>query len=184
MEDREYIEIELDAGSTIDEAVSILQRHEYLGHKVFASFNGVKLYSDNITLDRAYLAITGKTKAENEKRRAELREEYKREQEEHKRKIPELTEHWKAKGREILEEDKWKLWDKIVPIRLNDLYEGLELKCCLEIVQALNQGCTMREARDIFDKQGHSGMSASLVSCMLKEFSPRGEEFFMYLYHK
>ena len=84
------------------------------------------------------------------------------------------------KGREILNEDKWEYWDRIVPIRLNDLYQGIELKCCLDIVEILNNG-TLEDAKLEIEKQGHSGMSFALVCSMVKDFSPRGEEFFNYI---
>lgn len=80
------------------------------------------------------------------------------------------------KGREILDESKWELWDEIVPIRLDDLYQGMELECCLAIVKILNEG-TLEEAKKEIQSQGHSGMSFGLVCAMVKEFSPRGEEF-------
>lgn len=49
------------------------------------------------------------------------------------------VEYYVEKGHELLDKKYWKDWDEIVPIRLNDLYHGMELKCCLEIVSALNE---------------------------------------------
>lgn len=96
---------------------------------------------------------------------------------EHENKIPELTKVWKAKGREILTEDKWELWDKIVPVRLGDLYQGIELGCCLEIVNILNKNGTLDEAKEKIENQDHSGMSFKLVCAMVRDFSDRGNEF-------
>ena len=91
------------------------------------------------------------------------------------------TEEWMKKGHEILNEKYWEYWDKIVPIRLTNLYEGMELGACLDIVGPLNDGCTLDESKDIIVNQGHSGMSWNLVVNMVKVFCDRGEEFATYV---
>ena len=60
-----------------------------------------------------------------------------------------MTKVWLEKGREVLAEDKWELWDKIVPIRLGDLYRGMELGNCLDIVTVLNNNGTLDEAKEV-----------------------------------
>ena len=67
-----------------------------------------------------------------------------------------------------------------MPIRLDDLYQGMELKCCLDIVSELNKGCSLDEAKTIIEGQGHSGMSFGLVCSMVKSFCDRGQEFVSY----
>lgn len=172
-----YREFKAYAGMSIEHAVAELQEHHQFGRKVCLEFNGVYLYSDTVTLDGAYMAICGKTKAEYEKYQAELREERRRKDEKHKARIPQLVEEWKAKGREVLDEKYWSLWDEILPIRLGDLYHGMELPMCLDIVKALNEGCSLEEAKRIIDDQGHSYMSYHLVRNMVKEFCDRGIDF-------
>ena len=56
----------------------------------------------------------------------------------------------------------------------------MELGCCLEIIKILQNG-TLEEAKREIDSQGHSGMSFGLVCAMVKEFSPRGQEFMEYV---
>lgn len=99
----------------------------------------------------------------------------------HEAEIPERTKVWVEKGREILPKNKWELWDKIIPIRLNDLYQGMELGCCLNIVKILNDNGTLEEAKEEIESQGHSGMSFGLVCSMVGEFSSRGEDFIEYV---
>jgi hypothetical protein len=161
----------------IEAAVAVLQEHHALGQKVFIEFNGVNLYSDTVTLDAAYLAICGKTKAEYEKQKEEWREEQRKKDEEHKARIPALVEEWKLKGREILDEQYWAFWDGILPIRLGDLYKGMELGMSLEIVKALNDGCSLDDAESIMDNQGHSGMSYWLTVNMIANLCNRGSDF-------
>ena len=76
-----------------------------------------------------------------------------------------------------MDEKYRELWAKCVPIRLGDLYHGMELEMCLDIVLELNNGCTLEEAKAIIESQGHSGMSFGLVCSMVKSFCGRGEEF-------
>ncbi|MNG37650.1 hypothetical protein D3C84_1250670 [compost metagenome] len=55
-------------------------------------FNGVQLYSDTVTMDEAYKAITGKTKGEHDESQRKWREDYDRKEREHKETIPTLSE--------------------------------------------------------------------------------------------
>ena len=174
---KEYKEIRFFAGCTIEHAVAELLEYKKRGELVCCSFNGHMLYSDNVTVDSAYLEIVGMTKEEFDKEQERQREESRRREEEHKAKIPELTKEWIEKGHEILDEKYWDYWDECVPIRLSDLYHGMELKCCLDIVEPLNNGCSLEEAKEIIESQGHSGMSFGLVATMVREFCNRGGEF-------
>jgi hypothetical protein len=172
-----YRDLDVCVGSTIDEAVDALLKLHAEGKHYCSDFNGVTLYSDEVTLDSAYKDITGKTrdefKADREKERQELLESERR----HKERIPVLASEWIEKGHGILDEKYYDEWDRIVPIRLNDLYQGMELGACLEIVEELNKGCDIKKAIDIIEGQGHSGMSFSLVRAMVKAFCDRGDEF-------
>ena len=107
---------------------------------------------------------------------------YEKEEQKYKEEIPSLSKEWMRKGREILIKDKWEYWDKIVPIRLGDLYHGMELGCCLDIVKILNNNGTFDEAKKELEDQNHSGMSYSLVCVMVKEFCDRGNDFYKYAY--
>lgn len=176
--DKNYKRIEFYAGCNIETAVKELLKYKEKGELACGSFNDHMLYSDNVTVDSAYIEIIGKTKAECDKEQEEWREDYKRREEEHKKKIHELTVEWIERGHKILDEKYWSEWDKCVPIRLGDLYHGMELGNCLDIVKALNNNCNIDEAKNIIGNQDHSGMSYSLVRLMVKSFCDRGQEFF------
>ena len=172
-----YKEIEFGFGS-IEEAVKELKGRKEL---VCGSFNGQMLYSDIDDLDSAYVKITGKTKAECDEIERIRHEEYEEQQRKHKEAIPELTKEWTEKGNTILDEKYRELWAKCVPIRLSDLYQGMELQMCLDIVIELNNNCTLEDAKAIIESQGHSGMSFGLVCAMVKSFCNRGGEFVKYV---
>jgi len=175
---KNYREIKFSAGQNIESAVKELKEHKDL---VCGSFNGQMLYSDIDDMDSAFKKVTGKTKAEFDEAERKRHEEYEAENKRHKEVIPELTKEWIEKGKAVLDEKYLELWNKIVPIRLGDLYKGFELGACLNIVEKLNSGCELEVAKGIIEEQGHSGMSFGLVCSMIKSFCDRGTEFVSYV---
>ncbi len=175
-----YRKIEFGFGN-IESAVKELNQYKSRGELVCGEFNGQKLYSDIDDIDSAYKKIIGKTKAEFDGEKQKINHEYREQQRKHKESIPELAKEWIDKGNTILDEKYRENWVKCVPIRLDDLYQGMELKYCLDIVIELNNGCSLNEAKAIIEKQGHSGMSFGLVCSMVKSFCDRGDEFASYV---
>ena len=139
------------------------------------------LYSDTVTMDSAYLAVMDMTKAEFDESQRKWRSDYNKEKEEHLLAIPKLTEEYKVKGRSVLEEKYLERWDKMVPVRLADLYEGMELECSLDIIKEFPK---FAKAKDVFEEQGHSGMSGSLVLNMVGQLSSNGLKFVTYVKEK
>lgn len=179
--EKRYREIVCSLGENLEGTVKVLLEYKEKGIPVYTEFNGTKLYSDTVTLDSAYQQVIGKTKKEFDEEKEREFQEYSRKRKEHKEKIPALEKEWMEKGRTILTEDKWAFWDEIVPVRLNDLYRGMELGCSLDIITILNNGGTLEEAKKKIESQNHSGTSFGLVCAMVKEFSVRGEEFAKYV---
>ena len=173
----EHKKIEFCVGDSIERAMQDLARFKERGELVYGEFNGQKLYSDTDNVDTAYKKITGKTKAEFDAECKAENDRYKEEQRKHKEAIPELTKKWIEKGNAILDEKYHETWAKCVPIRLDDLYQGMELGATLDIVKELNAGCELQKAKKIIEEQGHSGMSFGLVCSMVKSFCDRGQEF-------
>lgn len=98
-------EVKLRAGASIDEAVEILLKHKAEGKQVYCDFNGYKLYSDTVTLDSAYMEITGSTKADYEslqrileKQAEAMRKESQRSKEERERKYREIVSSSRIPG--------------------------------------------------------------------------------------
>ena len=178
--EKQYREIQLEFGGNIDSAMKLLNEYKAKNKLVFINFNGQELYSDIDDLDSAYVKVTGKTKEQFDEHQRLIREEYEEEKRKHEESIPELTTEWINKGNKILDKKYHELWASCVPIRLSDLYRGMELGMCLDIVDKLNKNCSLDEAKDIIDNQGHSGMSYSLARSMVKSFCKRGNEFANY----
>ncbi|ASA22604.1 hypothetical protein [Paenibacillus donghaensis] len=179
--ENQYLKIEFSWENTIESAVHKLLEYKDKGILACGEFNGTTLYSDTVTMDGAYKEIIGKTKDEFDESQRKWREDSEKREAEFKESIPSLIGEWKVRGRQVLDQDKWDYWDKIVPVRLNDLYHGMELGCCLDIVRILNEDGSLEDAKKEIERQGHSGMSFGLVRVMVKEFCDRGNEFANYV---
>jgi hypothetical protein len=175
--------IELTLGADIASAIKQLNPYKESGELAYIEFNGHKIYSDVDDIDSAYVKITGRTKAQFDHERKIEHEEYLAHKKAHQDDIPRLTEEWIEKGKKVLDEEYHEKWYKCVPVRLTDLYEGMELGCTLDIVSQLNTGCTLEVAKNIIDDQGHSGMSYNLVRAMVSTFCKRGGEFAEFTKH-
>ena len=164
-------------GYCLKDVVSELLWNKQQGKEVCCEFNGVTLMSSDVTLDSAYLAVTGMTYAEyqeNEKRHIEKR---KQEEEEYKKSIPNIKKQYLVDSLYLINPDQIDEWVKVVDARLSDLYKGFDLASAIEIMKALNGGASIKEAKKIIDNQDHSGMSYGVVRLIVKQFSPRGQEF-------
>ena len=174
-------EIEFLPGDSIDTAwKGLLRASAECGDTCFGEFNGREIRSTD-TLDEAYMKILGKTKSEHEKEMQDWRDEYERREKEHKDNIPNLIPIYREKARGVILEDQYEYWDKIVPIRLDDLYHGMELDATLDLCkimrdESMSYDKRLKKAYDTFMNQGHSGMSAGLVASMLRTFCPDGHD--------
>lgn len=77
-------QIKLASYDTLESAVYTLLAAKARGQHVWCYFNGHKLYSDNVTMDRVYLEVTGRTKKEFDKQLLESREQFKKSMQEAK----------------------------------------------------------------------------------------------------
>lgn len=77
---------------------------------------------------------------------------------------------WIDWGKENLKPEVQELWEEVVPIRLDDLYEGMELVALKEIAEAYNEGKSREEIKEIFKNQGHSYLSHGLMCALVYNF--------------
>ncbi len=71
--------IEILLGDNLESAVYTLLAAKARGQHVWCEFNGHKLYSDNVTMDSAYLEVTGHTKQEVDQYLLECQKKYEKE---------------------------------------------------------------------------------------------------------
>lgn len=174
---KKYIDVDFTCGMTIEEALKYLRQLSYkTGKNYCGSFNGNTLSSD-MTLDEAYIKCIGKTFEEFKyEQKEKMIQDLIRREEEHRKKIPELTKYWIKEGHKVLSQDKWDEWDRCVPIRLGDLYEGMELGQSLDIIKTVKDNSIVAGI-EVMKNQGHSGMSWGLMKSMIYTFCDRSKEF-------
>ena len=96
----EYKEIYFLCGWTIERAIKELHERAKDGNKYCGDFNGNKLTSD-MSLDDAYMLCIGKTFEQFNKEQEEHQQRLIQEEEENKRKIPELSKYWIEEGHKM-----------------------------------------------------------------------------------
>lgn len=174
-------EIDIPCGCTITQAYEDMQRfYNKFKRPCFCMFNETKLLS-SYSLDKCYKMLTGLTKDEYDEKRRRENEEYAKELAEYKASIPQKIVEFREKAAGLIQDEYMDYWNKIVPSRLNDCYRGLELECTLDIVKELNKPLPDEEkfvkAKEVFEKQGHSGTSGRLVLSILANVHPLGKSF-------
>lgn len=170
-------EINIPAGYSLEQAVNILLDANKRKESVYCEFNGHILYSDDISMDKAYMEVLGKRKSNFEKEKNEWNEKYDREQKMLEERAIANIPNWIEEGNKLIFPERQAKWVDCVNARVKDIYHGVELYNVLEIMNALENGSSMDEVKQIFEEQGHSYMSASLVRYLVFEFSSKGPEF-------
>lgn len=180
---KQYKEIQLPALRYLSQAIEYVRtvNPNIIGtNLVYAMFNGHPIYSDNLDADEIYSRVCNNTG--NKQKEIEL--DYEKAEKEFQKKIPTLAKKYNALAKGVIADDKLDQWYEIVPVRLRDLYHDMELDATLEIIKELNKATDSNnhfaEAKNIFDKQDHSGLSYGLICAMLNMFAPNGVEFVKY----
>ena len=180
-EEKQRLEVPFAAGMSIDSAYGHLKEVEANWHgkvKTFGMFNEVEINSD-MTLDECYIAITGGTKEAFDRRRAEEHEKYLKHKEEHMKRVPALCAEYleTAKKTGLVDPEKLEAFELCLPAQVASMYEGYQITSMFEINKILveNQNDpdkAIKLATELFDNQGHSGFSASIVASLVREYSP------------
>ena len=169
--------IEVSPGDDLESIVYTLLAAKARGESVYCEFSGHKLYSDTVSMDSAFMEVTGRTKADFDKAQEEMYKNYKREQKEAEERLKANIETWIEKGQALIFPERYDKWEKCVVACASNLYHGLELDGVLEIMTALENGASIEEARQMLYKQRYSGEAVSTIRNILFEFSKKGPEF-------
>lgn len=173
------VPVEIGAGEKLDGVVQMLIAEREKGNSVVATFNGQELFSADVTMDSAYLAVLGKTKAEFEEGQEKFREEGRRRGQENRARAIEKIPEWIAQAEKLgIPENLRDEWKDLVEARARDLYNGFDLENAIAVMEKLNEGGTDEEVEAVLDSAGHSGMSFGSVRNIVSTFSKKGEEFF------
>lgn len=178
-----HIELLLSWGENLESAVTKLLQCKEEGKLRYVDFNGTNLYSDTIDLDKAYLQIHGKTKAEFDKSMEDFQLKLEADHDDFIARLPELEAYWFKKGKEVLPEGNWVAWESRAQTSLRGLHKGTDLGYSLVLMAILHKDDSFDEAEQELNKQDHSGYSRSLVLDTLSEFHPKGKDFVRHVTH-
>ncbi len=168
-------ELEIERkGINFDKVIKALMEADKRGEKVYFYWNGVKLHSEGMTEEKAYLDAYKTPKEEWDKMIAAIEEKERKESAAALAKV----DGWIEEGKELIYPERSKEWEKCVNVRAHDLYHGADLEAALDIMKMLDANCTIEEAKEQFRKQDHSNNSAAVVDSIILHFSKRGPEFF------
>lgn len=171
-------ELKLHAGDSIETAVKKLLEAKAKGKYVFCDFNDVKLYSDDVTMDSAYIKICGCTKAEwDEKMRKSSEEARKRIEENRKRAIENIPNQIE-RGKALIYPFRHEEWAKLVEADAKGDYCGGITDNAIEIMTAIEEEKSIDELLEIFKEQGHSGWSAGITRNVIMTYSRNGYPFY------
>ena len=169
-------------GNTLEECVNSLLKFQQRGESVVIEFNGHNLYSCDVTMDSAYIEVTGQTKAEFDKAQEQRRKEYEerraREKAEEKAEAQAKIPAWIEKGKAYIYPERMEEWKECVEARAGDLYHGIDIDSALALMEKLESGASMEEVKEMFEEQNHSGAGEGMVRRLMFHFAKRGPEFY------
>lgn len=176
------IEMQSFAGQSLDDIVIKLEQLRRQGKlHYYAKFNGIKLYSLDVTMDSAFkecLNCSRKTWLKREKRWFEDAEtSIKKWEKEAQEKLP----AWIDKGKKYIHPEKFKIWEKICISSANGDYSGLEVEKALEIMEMLEDGTELSKIKQIIKEDGHSGMTYSSTMGIVLFYAKRGPALYNFM---
>ncbi len=176
------IEMETFAGQSLDDIVIKLEKfRRQCKLNYYANFNGIKLYSLDVTMDGAFkecLNCTRKTWLKREKR---WLEETRTQIEEWKKEAQEKLPTWIEEGKKYIHPEKFLSWEKICIASANGSYSGLEVEKALEIMQMLEEGKLFKEIKEKVQNDGHSGITYSRTMNIVLLYANRGPALFKFM---
>lgn len=165
-------------GSTLDECVNELLEFQKRGESVFIDFNGHKLYSCDVTVDSAYKEVCGKTKEESDKAIEEYLANIEKKEKEAKAKAEAKIPEWIKRGEGFIYPERAEEWKKCVEAKAASDFYGKDLDEAIEIMEKLESGATLDEAKELLYSQNHFAVWYRVVRNIIFEFAKRGPEFY------
>lgn len=177
------IELPVQLFDTLDDVVIRLEKLRRQGKLYyFINFNGVKLYSLDVTMDKAYKEYMGCTKKQYLRGQEKLKKEaekFEKEADEYaERELP----NWIEEGKKYIYPAKHKKWKKTCIASKEGMYKGLPVEDALVIMRMLDEEKPFKNIKEKMNEQGHSGMTYSLTANILLDYAKKGPDLYRYLY--
>ena len=165
-------EIEVPGGTMFDTVVQQLLEAKARGEKAYAKFNGQYMTSDSVNEH----TIEDRRRLEQE----ELRDYYARRDAMYDE-LRANEGNFLEQGKEIIFPERHEAWEKFVSDSYVHGFGGREVRWTLEVLQALAQGATLEEAKEVIADQGHSTSTYYYVADQVLHFSNRGPDFYSFV---
>lgn len=176
------LEMETYGGERLEEVVLKLENFRRNGQiNYFANFNDYKLYSIDVTMNKAYKEVIGCTKRTWDRRMKKMFERNRQAIEENKRIALEQLPIVIEKGKKYIHLEKINQWIELCKADAEGTYCGLLTKDALIVMQALEESKPYEEIREIINLQNHSGYSYSFLMRILLLFANDGPNFYRYM---
>ena len=167
------------AKRTIDDTVKMLLEYQQKGEDVYCEFNGHILHSNDITVDKAYLEITGETKEEFEKGKQEILEKAREKSNNYLSKKEENANRWYIQGKNYIYPERDREWLEFCQVEAEDIVYGDSIiEYVLDLMRQLATNNNIYWIADNFNKdENMSGIAAIIIESMVLKFSKKGVEF-------
>lgn len=174
-ENKEYEELKIDFGTDLEDVVDELLYLKNQGHKAFCEFNGVTLDSETVTMDSAFLMITGRTKTE-----IDLMNERKKEEKILLDAIDKIPEQIK-KGRNLIYPNHFQEWVNDVAMGAIGPTNGKVIDNVLEIMEAIASNRSIEDIVNLYEEQEYTSYerwNKTLVRTYVMKYSKNGFSFY------
>ena len=179
------IEMETFAGQSLDDIVIKLEKFRRQGKlNYYANFNGIKLYSLDVTMDGAFKECLNCTKKTWLKREKRWLEESRTQIEKWKKEAQEKLPTWIEEGKKYIHPEKFLSWEKTCIASANGSYSGLEVEKALEIMQMLEEGKLFKEIKEKIKNDRHTEMTYSRTMNIILLYANRGPALFKFMNRK
>lgn len=170
--------MEVAIEGNLETVVETLLAAKERGESYTCNYKGHKLYSDTVTMDSAFLEVTGKTKKEYDivKKKKEIFAEEEASEEE--KILLDNISTWLQEGKKYTFPERYDMWEKCVLSSADSPYQGTELNICLDIMKILDNNGSLEEAKKLFFEKCGSKYAKSLVRNIVFQFSKCGPDFF------
>lgn len=176
------IEMDTWAGQSLEDIVIKLEKLRRQGKfNYYANFNGTKLYSLDVTMNRAFrecLNCSRKTWLKNQKKNEEETEKLIAKLE---KKAQQELPTWIEEEKKYIHSEKISNWKNICIGCANGDYYGLEIESALEIMKMLEDGQSLKKIKEKVLEDGHSGATYSRTMNIVLLYANRGPALFKFM---
>lgn len=178
-------EITVYAGDSLDKIVLKLEKLRREGKiNCYVNFNGTKIYSIDVTMDKAYKECLGCSRRQWLERQKKWAEEIESNQKKWQKQAQEKLPKWIQEGKKYMHPEKFANWEKLCNSSVDSDYYGLEIEKALEIMEMLENNISFNEIKKKINESGHSGMTYSRTMNIVLNYSKLGPLFYTFMNKK